>query len=369
VNTTLDYRNTFLCICADDGIQQKRWFPVIKAEHSEVRSLLGRPVSQLDQDKGSYVDEEGNVFQLLNKGETEPIEVEHLPGTEKTGLEVLLEASLKEGKSDEKINGAKRLLKKNRRVNRKQQALPVTIRKPEAGTAEAPIGIETTTSTQAAVSTESVRLNLRQKLAEVRRRVGYIQKRGHNERFNYSYVTAADIAGSVGDLLAELGVVVIPKLEEISYESAAVNRGDAIRMARVVMAYTFADVDSGEEIIAKVAGQGLDPGDKAPYKAMTGALKYALLQSFLLATGDDPEDERGDARFNAPGSDRAINADEVRDLEKRIEDTGTELERVLAYYKVASLGEMTESAYRRAVEVLNRKLAKQGNQETVHAQD
>ena len=63
-------------------------------------------------------------------------------------------------------------------------------------------------------------------------------------------------------------------------------------MARVVMAYTFADVDSGEEIIAKVAGQGLDPGDKAPYKAMTGALKYALLQSFLLATGDDPEDER-----------------------------------------------------------------------------
>ena len=43
-------------------------------------------------------------------------------------------------------------------------------------------------------------------------------------------------------------------------------------MAQVVMAYTFADVDSGEEIVTKVAGQGLDPGDKAPYKAMTGAL-------------------------------------------------------------------------------------------------
>ena len=43
-------------------------------------------------------------------------------------------------------------------------------------------------------------------------------------------------------------------------------------MAQVVMAYTFSDVDSGEEIVAKVAGQGLDSGDKAPYKAMTGAL-------------------------------------------------------------------------------------------------
>jgi hypothetical protein len=140
-------------------------------------------------------------------------------------------------------------------------------------------------------------------------------------------------------------------------------------MARVVMAYTFADVDSGEEIVAKVAGQGLDPGDKAPYKAMTGALKYALLQSFLLATGDDPEDERVDARFTTPSSDRPINAEEVRELEKRIDDTGTDLERVLAYYKVASLGEMTETAYRRAVEVLNRKLAKRGSQETVHGQD
>src|SRR5271167_4685832 len=156
-----------------------------------------------------------------------------------------------------------------------------------------------------------VQLNLRQKLAEVRRRIGYVQKRGHNERFNYSYVTAADIAGSVGDILAELGGVVIPCLENITYESAT-GRGEITRMARVVMVYTFADVDSGEEIVAKVAGQGLDPGDKAPYKAMTGALKYALLQSFLLATGDDPEDDRLDARVTAPNAERLISGDQVR---------------------------------------------------------
>ena len=59
----------------------------------------------------------------------------------------------------------------------------------------------------------------------------------------------------------------------------------------------------------------------------------------------------------------------MRELEKLIDETGTDLERVLAYYKVASLDEMTETAYRRAIEVLNRKLAKRGNRETVHAQD
>jgi hypothetical protein len=41
-------------------------------------------------------------------------------------------------------------------------------------------------------------------------------------------------------------------------------------------------------------GEGLDACDKASYK--TGALKYALLQSFLVATGDDPEDERLDSK-------------------------------------------------------------------------
>ena len=369
MNTSLDYRNSFLCVLTDDGISQKCWFPVIKAEHSEVTTLLGRPLTQLDSGKGTYVDEEGNVFQLLDKGETKPIEVERLSGKEKTGLEELLDASLKGRKTHKQNGGSQQMQRKHRNNGREQQAVQMNGSAPES------IRRETASSAQpraeagnGGASETPVQLNLRQKLAEVRRRIGYIQKRGHNERHNYSYVTAADIAGSIGDILAELGVVVIPRLEDISYESA-VGRGEAIRMARVVMAYTFADVDSGEEIVAKVAGQGLDPGDKAPYKAMTGALKYALLQSFLLATGDDPEDERVDARFTTPGSDRPISADEVRALQSLIDDTGTDLERVLAYYKVASLGEMTETAYRRAVEVLNRKLAKRGNQETVHAQD
>ena len=179
-------------------------------------------------------------------------------------------------------------------------------------------------------------------------------------------MTAADLAGSVGDILAELGVVVIPQLQSISTETP---RSSSDRIARVVMNYRFVDARSGEELIVRVAGEGADAGDKAPYKAMTGALKYALLQSFLLATGDDPEDERANSRA-ALGSERVITPEQVRELQGLIEETGTELERVLAYYRVAALGEMTESSYRRALELLNRKLAKQSSQENgAHAQN
>ncbi len=213
-----------------------------------------------------------------------------------------------------------------------------------------------------------VQLNLRQKLAEVRRRIGYIQKRGFNERNNYSYVTAADLAGAVGDILAELGVVIIPSLESITYESGRGNGAEMARSAQVVMAYTFTDVDTGEAITTKVAGQGLDAGDKAPYKAMTGALKYALLQSFLLATGDDPEDERIN-HSSGNGSERMITPEEVRQLRVLVDETETELDRVLSYYKINSLDEMRESSYRRAVELLNRKRAKQTHEGNGYAQD
>jgi len=315
------------------------------------------------------VDEEGKVFQLADKGETKPIAVEPLPERENTELEVLLEASLKGEKKTEPNGDSKRGHRKIRNSGRKtQQVLQVVSGATEAASPEAP---QRAKASGRAIDGEPpenpVRLNLRQKFAEVRRRIGYVQKRGHNERFNYSYVTAADIAGAIGDLLAELGVVVIPRLEDISYESA-VGRGEATRMARVVMAYTFYDVDSGEEIVAKVAGQGLDPGDKAPYKAMTGALKYALLQSFLLATGDDPEDERADSR-TALGSERLITSEQVRELQGLIEETGTDLERVLAYYKISALSEMTEASYRRALDLLNRKLAKKGQGDGARVQN
>src|SRR5574340_328981 len=48
-------------------------------------------------------------------------------------------------------------------------------------------------------------------------------------------------------------------------------------------------MDGKDKIEFLVIGEGQDRGDKATYKAMTGATKYALLKLFLIPTGDDPE--------------------------------------------------------------------------------
>src|SRR5208337_3457001 len=121
-----------------------------------------------------------NVYQLLDKGETKPIEVEHLPGTGKTELEIQLEASLKERKTDEQNGGSKQMQRKNRTNGRKPHALQMNGSAPQSPSPEATASAEPSASaTEGAAPEARVQLNLRQKLAEVRRRIGYVQKRGH----------------------------------------------------------------------------------------------------------------------------------------------------------------------------------------------
>jgi hypothetical protein len=351
----LEARDGILCIVLEtalDGAASKAGFPSMRqwfrVEEPEADPALiaGRPVRNIDPQKGLFIDEEGNSYRVVGGGQAKPDYTEVIPVNE----------------GGPRINvGAAPMPIKQRGVQRGGNESPVTGRRRRRG-GERNCAI---TDEPFAEQPHRQELNLREKFAEVRRRLGYVQKRGHNERHNYSYVTAADLAGSVGDILAELGVVVIPQLQSISTETP---RSSSDRIARVVMNYRFVDARSGEELSVRIAGEGADPGDKAPYKAMTGALKYALLQSFLLSTGDDPEDEHANSRA-VLGSERVITPEQMRELQGLIEETGTELERVLAYYRVAALSEMTESSYRRALEVLNRKLAKQGQENGAHAQN
>jgi len=146
MKTTLEYKNDFLCVVKEKHSAAglvKEWHSVRKAEYAEAQTLLGRPVTSVNQQEGVYVDEDGNVFQLADKGETKPIAVEHLLGTEKTELEVLLKASLNGKKGNEQNSAAKQLLKKNRSRSRKQQALQMVAATPGARAVEAPPAVET----------------------------------------------------------------------------------------------------------------------------------------------------------------------------------------------------------------------------------
>ena len=84
MKTTLDYKKDFLCVLTESEVSDgqrgavlvREWHPVHAADEAEVRTLVGRPVTEVNSDEGIYIDEEGNVFQLAEKGRSKPMEVE-----------------------------------------------------------------------------------------------------------------------------------------------------------------------------------------------------------------------------------------------------------------------------------------------------
>ena len=84
MKTSLDYKRDFLCVLTESEISNgargavlvREWHPVHAAGEAEVRMLVGRLVTEANSDEGIYIDEEGNVFQLAEKGRSKPMEVE-----------------------------------------------------------------------------------------------------------------------------------------------------------------------------------------------------------------------------------------------------------------------------------------------------
>jgi len=132
---------------------------------------------------------------------------------------------------------------------------------------------------------------LYKKLAEVMGEVGRVAKNGKNTFHKYDYVTEADLVDAVRSKLADRNVILIPSVEGVEERTITTDRGKASTVTTVRVAFTFCDGDTGATHRAEWAGAGDDSADKGIYKAYTGALKYFLMKSFLIATGDDPEND------------------------------------------------------------------------------
>lgn len=131
-------------------------------------------------------------------------------------------------------------------------------------------------------------------MASIAKDIGWIEKGGTNDAQKYKFVQESDVVAKLKPALAEAGVIVVPTHRLISVVPFTTARGSQQFLTTIESTFSF--TDGAEFINVQTIGQGADTGDKGVYKAMTGAKKYALLQAFLLATGDDPEIARDDER-------------------------------------------------------------------------
>lgn len=124
-------------------------------------------------------------------------------------------------------------------------------------------------------------------LNSVSKEVGAVRKEDFNQvqRFNFRGVDA--VVNAVYPFFVKHGISYIPVVESAEYQQVPARNGGALTSVRLLVKAIFTHT-SGESIEARVAAEAFDSGDKATAKAMSVAMRTALLQVLCLPT-DEPD--------------------------------------------------------------------------------
>jgi hypothetical protein len=128
-----------------------------------------------------------------------------------------------------------------------------------------------------------IKLNIYQRLHAIMKDVKYIQKGDARVNNQYRFVSHDSVVAALHGPLVKHGVVVVPSIQEITQQ-------DNRTTVKLVVAFINID-DPKDQFGIMSAGYGIDSGDKGIGKAYSYAYKYALLKTFCLETGDDPDND------------------------------------------------------------------------------
>ena len=160
------------------------------------------------------------------------------------------------------------------------------------------------------------------KLAAIMNEVGRVGKNGYNQHFKYAYVTESDLTDAIRPLLSKHSVGLSFSVEDVLDLTNNVTQ--------VKIRYVLVNgEDSNDRLEMTCFGRGQDKADKGIYKAITGATKYWLYKTFLVSTGDDPENDadgqgnqgrQGNGNGNGQQYEQSQNQPSPEELAKRRED-------------------------------------------------
>lgn len=170
---------------------------------------------------------------------------------------------------------------------------------------------------------------VRKELAEK----GVLKKGGKNDYDNYTYFSEAQYKELFTSLFSKHGLEM--KFTELSYDTFDGTGKQANgRMPKIK--FTLFDTETGFYEDTEITGEGMDKGDKAGYKAYTGALKYYLADTFMVATGDDAEKDSPQETMNTKAV-RNATPKQVELVKKLVND----IPAMLNYYGIETVEDLT----------------------------
>jgi len=200
-------------------------------------------------------------------------------------------------------------------------------------------------------------LNLYQKIQKVSDEIKNIEKNTTVGTGNNAYKAVADIDVllKVKQSETKFGLISIPVKQELVRSEQVLKQGrdgfTTVTFADIVkMTVRIINIDNPSETLdVESFGRGLDTGDKGFGKASTYARKYALLNAYKIATGEDPDEH--------PSQEMAVsNIDETRAaVINYCMSNANYSSQLCQYFGCASVDEMTSEQIKQTFNSLKKK--------------
>ena len=210
-------------------------------------------------------------------------------------------------------------------------------------------------------------MSVHEKILEIMKKVEYMKKDDKVEFGNTKYKALSEekVTGIMRQQLIEQGLVVYPIDMQWNRQGS---------LSHVDVKYRIADAENPKDYVEVVScGDGADSQDKGSGKAMTYAFKYMFLRTFAIPTGEDPDkisseqieaelaeaekkkaDEEKNKALVTDIGDMKIAPVKVNVLKGDIDSGLMNEEKMLAYFKVEKLEDVTEKQFSDYVQKRNK---------------
>lgn len=139
---------------------------------------------------------------------------------------------------------------------------------------------------------------------------------------SYKAVGEADILKAVKELEFKYRVYSYPANREImesTMYTTTNNYGEKNNIfSRIKTTYRFVNIDKPDEYIETITfAEGIDTQDKGSGKAMTYSDKYALMKSYKIITGEDPDQNPSEAGYKKKTTPVKATNNKITDVEAK----------------------------------------------------
>lgn len=129
------------------------------------------------------------------------------------------------------------------------------------------------------------------KLVKILGALGAVEKKGYNAHQKYHYMREVDVMEALKAQLIAEKIIMLTSSEFVDIQRKE-NKDKVEFVTTVKTTHTFIDAETNEQLSINSVGSGYDSSDKGASKAITAAVKYAIMKTFMISDeGADIEND------------------------------------------------------------------------------